>query len=208
MNPSVKDDCSGMNLGTYYCLSTYPGGVPAGQPGDSSSTTETMTITSSSKSSMITATGEITTPSTVQTGIVSNCDKFYDVVSDDGCYDIAIEDRCLRRTLKLLIQLEYMPSSIILANPQSSQLEWRNVRSLMSLIKNVFKCARTIFHLIRSDVPEGVLSTVVQKFVYLFINPNCSTQPRGEGWIDTNRQSRLGSEISLVPFQFVLYLTD
>lgn len=32
MNLSVKADCSGLVLGTYYCVSTYPDGVPPGQP--------------------------------------------------------------------------------------------------------------------------------------------------------------------------------
>ena len=32
MDPSVKEDCSGLVLGIYYCVSTYPDGVPPGQP--------------------------------------------------------------------------------------------------------------------------------------------------------------------------------
>ncbi|KAL2867795.1 LysM peptidoglycan-binding domain-containing protein [Aspergillus lucknowensis] len=45
MNPSVKDDCSGFVLGTYYCLSTYPGGAPRGQPAYDGPPTTTATAT-------------------------------------------------------------------------------------------------------------------------------------------------------------------
>lgn len=33
MNPSVKEDCSGLEVGFYYCRSTYPNGLEMGIPG-------------------------------------------------------------------------------------------------------------------------------------------------------------------------------
>lgn len=45
MNPTVKSDCSGLlNLGTYYCISTIRGGLPAGFA-PSSNTTESAAST-------------------------------------------------------------------------------------------------------------------------------------------------------------------
>lgn len=68
-NPAV-DDCADLEYGYYVCV-----GVLA------SSSTATITSTS-------TGTG-ITTPTPYQSGMATNCDKFYDVESGDGCYDIA-----------------------------------------------------------------------------------------------------------------------
>ncbi|KAJ5167853.1 uncharacterized protein N7482_003447, partial [Penicillium canariense] len=74
MNPSVKSDCSGMSIGTYYCVSTYK--VP-------------VSSTPVAKSTPV-RTG-ISTPYPIQTGMVSTCDKFYKVVADDSCVNIANE---------------------------------------------------------------------------------------------------------------------
>ncbi|CAG8935539.1 unnamed protein product, partial [Penicillium salamii] len=87
MNPSVKSDCSGLSIGTYYCVSTYEGGYPPGFPGwasSSSSPVSSIPLTSSTPTN-----SGVSTPSPIQTGVVSTCDKFYKVVADDGCYDIA-----------------------------------------------------------------------------------------------------------------------
>lgn len=95
MNPSVKEDCSGLVLGTYYCVSTYPDGVPPGQPGWTGPTfplpDETATATSTT-----TSTSGVSTPSPVQTGIVETCNEFYKVVTGDTCYDIAVENDVAR----------------------------------------------------------------------------------------------------------------
>ena len=88
MNPSVGKDCSKMALGTYYCLSTYPGGVPWGvernetttQPPPSSTTKPPPSTTSGTPGK---------TPSPVQDGMAKNCNKFYEVVKGDVCADIA-----------------------------------------------------------------------------------------------------------------------
>lgn len=48
----------------------------------------TITTTPTIKSSSTTGNG-IATPTPTQSGMVSNCNKFYFVVSGDGCYDIA-----------------------------------------------------------------------------------------------------------------------
>jgi LysM repeat protein len=47
------------------------------------------TPTSSTPPTLPTPTNGVATPSPIQTGMVSNCNKFYLVVKDDGCYDIA-----------------------------------------------------------------------------------------------------------------------
>jgi hypothetical protein len=87
MNPTVKSDCSGLARGTNYYLSTYPGGFPVGFPGwkpASSSAIITMPSTTSTTSG-----SDISTPSPIQTGMVSTCDDFYKVIPNDSCYDIA-----------------------------------------------------------------------------------------------------------------------
>ncbi|KAK4140676.1 uncharacterized protein C8A04DRAFT_14700 [Dichotomopilus funicola] len=90
MNPSTGEDCDGLVPGTYYCVSTLPGG--AIEPDDplEETTSQSGTVTSTSKTVTSTATsGHISTPSPIQTGMVKNCNLFYKVVADDGCYDIA-----------------------------------------------------------------------------------------------------------------------
>jgi LysM repeat protein len=100
LNPSVGSDCTGMNLGTYYCVSTDPGGealwttlpdnytitatVTSSLPAD----TDTGTATGTATATETTGDG-VTTPSPVQTGMVSDCDLFHEVISNDTCYDLA-----------------------------------------------------------------------------------------------------------------------
>ncbi|KAH7120619.1 hypothetical protein EDB81DRAFT_700905 [Dactylonectria macrodidyma] len=81
MNPSVKSDCTGMTLGTYYCVSTN-------EDGSSPSEDEYDVTLTSSASSTVTTTG-VATPSPVQSGLSSNCDSFYLVKAGDGCWAIA-----------------------------------------------------------------------------------------------------------------------
>lgn len=94
MNPSVGEDCSKMALGTYYCLSTYPYGDGVGIPDSESPTNPTKTSATKTTSSSTKTTGTgVVTPSPIQTGMTKSCDKFYKVVKDDGCYDIAQDNK-------------------------------------------------------------------------------------------------------------------
>ncbi|OKL56098.1 hypothetical protein UA08_08661 [Talaromyces atroroseus] len=71
-NPAVGTNCSSLDLGYYVCVDVI--GVTA-------SATTTATTTTSGDG--------ITTPTPHQTGMVSDCDKFYLVQSGDNCYSIA-----------------------------------------------------------------------------------------------------------------------
>ncbi|KAJ5809559.1 uncharacterized protein N7503_001777 [Penicillium pulvis] len=71
-NPAVGSSCAYLDLGDYVCV---------GVIGSTATTTTTATAT--------TTTSGITTPSPVQTGMVSDCDAFYYVVDGDGCSGIA-----------------------------------------------------------------------------------------------------------------------
>lgn len=70
-NPSIKPDCSALAIGTYYCVSIWPDGLPPPEIMDPPPVTG------------------VQTPSPVQTGMVTDCDKFYKVKSGDGCAPIA-----------------------------------------------------------------------------------------------------------------------
>lgn len=87
MNPSVGTDCSGLNAGTYYCVSTNPGGqLPVYT--DTGSGTLSFVTTFSGWVSETTTTAKptgVVTPSPIQTGMVNNCNKFYDIQSGDSC---------------------------------------------------------------------------------------------------------------------------
>ena len=87
MNPSVGSDCTGMNLGTYYCISTYPGGIPPGQP--YSAISASLGLGNGTSTTSGSSTTGIVTPTPTQSGMVGDCDEFYDVASGDTCYDIA-----------------------------------------------------------------------------------------------------------------------
>ncbi|KAJ5903926.1 hypothetical protein N7504_006309 [Penicillium tannophilum] len=76
-----------MIIGTYYCVSTYKGGLPAGFSGFVPASSSPVSSTPIAKSTSVT-TG-ISTPSPIQRGMVSTCNKFYKVITDDSCYDIA-----------------------------------------------------------------------------------------------------------------------
>ncbi|KAJ8110046.1 hypothetical protein OPT61_g7001 [Boeremia exigua] len=78
MNPSVGKDCTGLSVGTLYCLSTLEIGMWApSEDIDSPSPTSTTAPISSG------------TPTPVQDGMVSGCTKFYQVVLGDGCWGIS-----------------------------------------------------------------------------------------------------------------------
>ncbi|KAJ5939135.1 hypothetical protein N7466_002269 [Penicillium verhagenii] len=71
-NPAVGSSCAYLGLGDYVCV---------GVIGSTATTTITATATTTSSG--------VTTPSPIQTGMVSDCDAFYYVVSGDGCSTIA-----------------------------------------------------------------------------------------------------------------------
>lgn len=95
MNPSVKSDCTGLVLGTYYCRSTYPRGDSVGIPGwasttESESESESATASASAaKTSISTSSTNSGTPSPLQTGILKTCNDYHKVIKGDTCYDIA-----------------------------------------------------------------------------------------------------------------------
>jgi hypothetical protein len=84
MNPSVGAGCTGLNPGTYYCYSTNEDGLSGIGTTEDSGATTTLSSTASSTSS----TG-VVTPTPIQDGMTSDCNKFHFVVSGDGCYAIA-----------------------------------------------------------------------------------------------------------------------
>jgi hypothetical protein len=93
MNPGVKSDCTGMNLGTYYCISTNPGGGPgsAAFSDISASLGFTGNATGTGKGTYPTSTGSgIVTPTPTQNGMVSHCTKFYDVATGDGKFVVKL----------------------------------------------------------------------------------------------------------------------
>ncbi|SPJ90320.1 uncharacterized protein FTOL_13201 [Fusarium torulosum] len=93
MNPSVKSDCTGLVLGTYYCRSTYPRGDAVGIPGWSYSGVDFTTESATASAPKTSKTGVTSTksgmPSPVQTGILQTCNKYHEVIKGDTCYDIA-----------------------------------------------------------------------------------------------------------------------
>ncbi|KAK7184907.1 LysM domain-containing protein [Paraphaeosphaeria sporulosa] len=89
-NPSISLLGDGCNLiqGLYYCvqvdfvsISVSPFPTPTPPP---TSTLITLVTTTSSKTG-----NGIATPTPTQTGMISSCNKFYKVLSGDGCYNIA-----------------------------------------------------------------------------------------------------------------------
>lgn len=86
MNPSVGINCEGLAEGTYYCVSTHPGGnQPYNEDDDRGDDDHHTTMASPT----MTKNGLISTPSPVQTGISSTCRSFYRVAKDDACDKIA-----------------------------------------------------------------------------------------------------------------------
>ncbi|KAF4336893.1 hypothetical protein FBEOM_9240 [Fusarium beomiforme] len=89
MNPSVNKDCSGMSIGTYYCVSTNEDGSPPGIDDEDDDEISSTTTTATSKT---TSTG-IATPTPIQDGMVANCNKFHQVKSTTTCEGIANYDK-------------------------------------------------------------------------------------------------------------------
>ncbi|KAH6867676.1 hypothetical protein B0T10DRAFT_569316 [Thelonectria olida] len=92
MNPAVGATCTGMSLGTYYCISTYSGGVPYGMPewaSDTTSTTKPVTSTATQSVTTTSSASGITTPSPIQSGMTTSCKSFHKVVSGGGCWNLA-----------------------------------------------------------------------------------------------------------------------
>lgn len=88
MNPSIGKQCGGLVIGTNYCLSNYPGGLPRGIQSSTSASPTTTPPPTTTKPPVSSGTS-VSTPSPVQTGITLKCIEFYKVVKDDTCYDIA-----------------------------------------------------------------------------------------------------------------------
>ncbi|KAH8646867.1 LysM domain protein [Xylariales sp. PMI_506] len=72
-NPAVTDTCAGLDYGYYVCIGTVD---------EATTTTATPTKTSGNG---------ITTPTPTQPGMVSDCDVFHLVVTNDSCYDLAMD---------------------------------------------------------------------------------------------------------------------
>ncbi|KAL3421595.1 LysM domain-containing protein [Phlyctema vagabunda] len=95
MNPSVKNDCTGLNLGTYYCyespsLNNNGDGTMTGPVGTVSATSTGTGSPTKTSAAGVTGTNGVVTPTPTQTGMVGNCNKFHFVTSaDTGCYDLA-----------------------------------------------------------------------------------------------------------------------
>ncbi|KAM0518033.1 hypothetical protein ACHAPE_004435 [Trichoderma viride] len=98
MNPSVGKDCKGLVEGTYYCVSTYPGGnQPYTEDDDDDDDDKHTTITNpavtksvSQKYTSATATSTgLHTPTPTQSGMVDRCSGFYKVKKGDECSGIA-----------------------------------------------------------------------------------------------------------------------
>ncbi|CAI7639343.1 unnamed protein product [Penicillium manginii] len=101
-NPSLKRDNCKLSKGYSYCVSLKN----AGSTTLSTSTTESSSTNTAVASEFQTTADEpdptsteptptstgVETPTPTQSGIDSNCTKFYKVVKDDGCYAIAIHN--------------------------------------------------------------------------------------------------------------------
>lgn len=76
-NPAVKE-CADLEYGYYVCV------------GVSATATTTATGAATTTAGSTTSAGmSITTPTPYQSGMATDCDKFYDVESGDGCWGIA-----------------------------------------------------------------------------------------------------------------------
>lgn len=86
LNPSLSYDgsnpsaCS-LQQGYRYCVKLSTGTM-------STTTSIVSHVPTTTGAATVTTTG-MATPTPTQSGMVSNCNKFYDVVKDDGGYDIA-----------------------------------------------------------------------------------------------------------------------
>ncbi|KAM0471052.1 hypothetical protein ACHAPX_009622 [Trichoderma viride] len=101
MNPSVGKNCNGLVEGTYYCISTYPGGAQPYAKDDEDdddnddnkhTTTTDLVVTKSVPqkytNDIATCTG-LHTPTPTQSGMVDRCSGFYKVKKGDECSSIA-----------------------------------------------------------------------------------------------------------------------
>lgn len=78
-NPSIKDDCSGITIGNYYCVEVNLGiPRPTGPETGSTRTSTAMTKTTSAP----TGTPK---PSPTQAGLIFPCSRFYLAIADDNC---------------------------------------------------------------------------------------------------------------------------
>jgi LysM repeat protein len=87
-NPYVQDTCARLWPKTYVCVGLI-GSTPTPTPTPKPSATPSKTSSSTTKT---TPTNGITTPSPIQSGMVTNCNKFYLVQGGDGCWDIATKN--------------------------------------------------------------------------------------------------------------------
>ncbi|KAJ5933552.1 hypothetical protein N7454_005881 [Penicillium verhagenii] len=79
MNPAVGSGCASLWVGDYVCVAS------------STISTSSVATTSTVATTTSTSGSGVTTPSPIQTGMVSTCDKFYFVVSGDTCAVIAAD---------------------------------------------------------------------------------------------------------------------
>ncbi|KAH7148159.1 hypothetical protein DER46DRAFT_564771 [Fusarium sp. MPI-SDFR-AT-0072] len=86
MNPTIGKDCTGLAMGTWYCVSIWPDGDA---PGDQDSVSATITTAKSGTTGASATNTASSTPSPIQTGMVSNCNSFYKVQAGDGCWAIS-----------------------------------------------------------------------------------------------------------------------
>lgn len=90
-NPAVGTSCASLQAGYYVCV-----GVASGSSGTTTTTTSstlsTSTVSTTKRTTTITkttTTSGAAVPSPTQSGLASNCNDFYLVVSGDGCYNLA-----------------------------------------------------------------------------------------------------------------------
>lgn len=85
-NPAIGDECKALWPANYICVGVIGGSQ---SPIPSSILSPSPTPKPSSKPSPTTSPNGVNTPSPIQSGMTSNCDQFYLVKDNDGCYDIA-----------------------------------------------------------------------------------------------------------------------
>ncbi|KAL0929844.1 LysM domain-containing protein [Colletotrichum truncatum] len=84
-NPSITPDCGGFIVGRSYCVE-----APVTEPEPSTTTT----TTNGSPPTTTTTTGNgITTPTSIQKGMIKTCNKFQEVTEDISCQDILDENK-------------------------------------------------------------------------------------------------------------------
>lgn len=86
-NPAVGTDCANLDIGDYVCIKILGYGISVSAV-STARPTSSKAVSTSATSSTSTGNG-ITTPTPIQTGMISTCDSFYLVVSGDSCSDLA-----------------------------------------------------------------------------------------------------------------------